>query len=90
LVGASAFPTPPRLAHRNERYRRVEVRAEQRHHACCEAVGLAAGEYELVGFGPRGAYTVYVRIYFGSRPTPAMRAEVQRALDRLQLPRPVR
>jgi hypothetical protein len=58
------------------------------HNACCEAVGLAAGEYELAGNGPGGAYFVIVRIYFGSRPTKATRAEAQQALRRLALPLP--
>ena len=56
--------------------------------ACCEAVGLPGGEYELTGSGPGRAYSVIVRIYFGARPTSAMRAEAQRGLSALQLPSP--
>ena len=56
--------------------------------ACCEAVGLPGGEYELTGSGPARAYSVIVRIYFGERPTSAMRAEAQEALNALQLPAP--
>jgi hypothetical protein len=56
------------------------------HFACCEATGLAAGDYELTGYGPGRAYSVIVRIYFGSRRTSTLRAEAQRALDQLELP----
>lgn len=55
--------------------------------ACCEAVGLVGGEYELTGAGPSRAYSVIVRIYFGERPTSVMRAQAQRALNQLRLPR---
>jgi hypothetical protein len=58
------------------------------HFPCCEGEFVAGGMYELHGFGPRRAYTVYVRIYFGSRPTVASRAEAARALSRLALPAP--
>src|SRR5262249_20243323 len=53
--------------------------------ACGEGVGTPA-EYELSGSGPRHAYAVIVRIYFGSPPTRPLRAEAQRALDALALP----
>lgn len=53
--------------------------------ACCEAVRIA-GEYEMSGYGPGNRYSVIVRVYFGSKPTAALRADAQRALDRLQLP----
>jgi hypothetical protein len=56
--------------------------------ACCEGAYVAGGEYELSGSGPGRGYYVIVRIYFGSRPTGALRAEAQRALDRLELPAP--
>ena len=56
--------------------------------ACCDAVGLPGGEYELTGSGPGRAYSVIVRIYFGERPTSAMRAQVQQALNALRLPSP--
>jgi hypothetical protein len=58
------------------------------HFACCEAMGLVAGDYELTGYGPGRAYSVIVRIYFGSRPTSVLRAEARRALDQLELPLP--
>jgi hypothetical protein len=57
-----------------------------RHLPCCEATPIAGGLYELTGTGPAGAYSAIVRVYFGSRPTAALRAEAQRALDRLALP----
>lgn len=56
--------------------------------ACCEAAAIAGGEWELTGAGPSRTYSVIVRIYFGSPPTRAMRAEAQRALDQLRLPPP--
>jgi hypothetical protein len=55
---------------------------------CCEGARVAGGMYELHGFGPRRKYTVYVRIYFGARPTASKRAQAQKALDRLELPPP--
>ena len=57
---------------------------------CCEGAYVAGGEYELTGLGPRDAYSVIVRIYFGSRPTAALRSDAQRALDHLELPPPKR
>jgi hypothetical protein len=59
-----------------------------RHLPCCEAARIAGGEYELTGTGPGHAYSVIVRIYFGAPPTQVMRAQAQRALNRLQLPSP--
>jgi hypothetical protein len=56
--------------------------------ACCEATYVAGGEYELTGTGPGRAYSVIVRIYFGSRPTRGLKAEAQLALGRLRLPSP--
>jgi hypothetical protein len=56
--------------------------------ACCEAVPVAGGLWELTGAGPGRAYSVIVRVYFGSRPTAAMRTQAQRALGRLRLPLP--
>ena len=56
--------------------------------ACCEAAYVAGGEYELAGSGPGNAYSVIVRIYFGSRPTAPLRNAAQRALDQLALPSP--
>ena len=55
---------------------------------CCEATAVAGGVYELTGTGPGDAYSAIVRVYFGSRPTAALRARAQRALDRLALPSP--
>ncbi len=57
--------------------------------ACCDGpVRVTGGMYELAGFGPRRAYSVIVRIYFGSRPTRALLASARAALDRLCLPSP--
>ncbi len=42
----------------------------------------------MAGLGPEAAYTVIVRVYFGSPPTRSMRAQAQAALDHLELPRP--
>jgi len=55
---------------------------------CCEGEYVAGGEYELTGRAPGGAYSAIVRIYFGSPLGKALRAEAQRALDRLVLPPP--
>lgn len=60
-----------------------------RHLRCCDGpVSVAGGDYELTGYGPNRAYSVIVRIYFGSRPTRGLRAQAQRALNQLQLPSP--
>ena len=53
---------------------------------CCEGAYVGGGVYELTGSGPRRAYSIIVRVFFGSRPTSARRTEAQRALDRLELP----
>jgi hypothetical protein len=53
--------------------------------ACCEAIRIP-GEYEISGYGPGSRYSVIVRVYFGSKPTSALRAEAQRGLNRLRLP----
>jgi hypothetical protein len=55
---------------------------------CCDGTYVAGGEYALAGMGPKAAYSVIVRVYFGSSPTRTMRAQAQRALDQLVLPRP--
>lgn len=69
--------------------RALELRIDHAvRYACCDGTYVAGGEYVLAGTGPRAAYSVIVRIYFGSPPTRALRAEAQRALDRLVLPRP--
>jgi hypothetical protein len=57
-----------------------------RHLLCCEGAYVAGGVYDLTGSGPRRAYSVIVRVFFGSRSTKARRAEAQRALARLELP----
>jgi hypothetical protein len=55
---------------------------QARHLPCCEGAYVAGGVDELTGSGPRRAYSVIVRVFFGSRPTRARRAEAQRALRR--------
>jgi len=55
---------------------------------CCDGTYVAGGEYGLAGAGPAAAYSVIVRVYFGSPPTRSMRAQAQRALDHLELPLP--
>jgi hypothetical protein len=62
--------------------------ARAKRFACCEAAYVAGGEWELSGAGLERAYSVIVRIYFGSRPTTSTRAQAQRALDDLRLPPP--
>jgi len=54
---------------------------------CCEGADVRGGEWEIYGWGPRRAYSVLVRVYFGSAPTRTMKGQAQRALDRLRLPR---
>ena len=69
--------------------RRVRLRLDRaRRFLCCDGTYVPGGEYALSGLGPEAAYSVIVRVYFGSRPTRSMRAQAQRALDRLELPRP--
>ena len=63
--------------------------AAAKHVPCCDAVGIVGGTDELHGSARRGAYSVIVRIYYGSVPTTAMRAAAAKALARLELP-PVR
>jgi hypothetical protein len=70
-------------------HRRVSVHyslADAYRFACCEAAGVRGGEWELYGFGPKRAYSVLVRIYWGSRPTSVMKAEAERAIHTLRLP----
>jgi hypothetical protein len=58
-----------------------------RHLACCDGpVRVAGGTYELAGYGPRRAYSMLVRVYFGSRPTQNLLSAAQLALNRLRLP----
>ena len=71
------------------RGRPVNLRfSRSRRYPCCDGTYVAGGEYELAGAGPAAAYSVIVRVYFGSPPTPSMRAEAQHALDQLELPSP--
>jgi hypothetical protein len=53
---------------------------------CCEATAIGGGLWELYGSGPRGAYGVLVRVFWGSPPTAAMKAEAQAAIATLRLP----
>jgi hypothetical protein len=66
---------------------RLDLR-RAKHFACCEGEYVAGGLYELTGLGPRRAYSVIVRVYFGSRATRTLRLQAQRALNRLRLPLP--
>jgi hypothetical protein len=69
--------------------RRVDLRlVRARRYPCCDGTYVAGGEYGLAGGGPAAAYSVIVRVYFGSPPTRSMRAQAQRALDQLELPSP--
>jgi hypothetical protein len=68
---------------------RIVLRLDHaRRYPCCDGTYVAGGEYALTGAGPAAAYSVIVRVYFGSSPTQSMRAQAQRALGRLELPRP--
>jgi hypothetical protein len=72
-----------------EAEKRVPLRlALARYYPCCDGTYVAGGLYALAGAGPEDAYSVIVRVYFGSHPTRSMRADAQQALDRLELPRP--
>ena len=69
--------------------RRIDLRLDRaRRYPCCDGTYVPGGEYALVGGGPGAAYSVIVRVYFGSSPTRSMREQAQRALDRLELPLP--
>ena len=69
--------------------RRIDLRLDRaKRYPCCDGTYVAGGEYELDGAGPAAAYSVIVRVYFGSAPTRSMRAQAQRALSRLELPPP--
>ncbi len=69
--------------------KRIDLRlGRATHRSCCDGTYVAGGQDALAGLGPGAAYSVIVRVYYGSRPTPALRARAQRALDRLVLPRP--
>jgi hypothetical protein len=69
--------------------KRVVLRFDRaRRYPCCDGTHVAGGEYVLAGGGPAAAYSVNVRIYFGSPPTLSMRAVAQQALNHLELPSP--
>jgi hypothetical protein len=69
--------------------RRIVLRLDKaKRYPCCDGTHVAGGEYALVGAGPGRAYSVIVRVYFGSPSTRSMRAQAQRALDHLKLPSP--
>ena len=53
---------------------------------CCDGEPVAGGAWELYWFGPRNAYAVLVRVYWGSAPNASMRANAQQALNALKLP----
>ena len=66
---------------------RIVLRMDRaRRYPCCDGTHVAGGEYGLAGAGPGFAYSVIVRVYFGSPPTRAMREQAQHALDHLALP----
>ena len=78
VIYQATRPTQGRIVLRLDRARR---------YPCCDGTHVAGGEYGLAGGGPGLAYSVIVRVYFGSPPTRAMRARAQLALDHLTLPR---
>jgi hypothetical protein len=66
---------------------RIALRLDRaKRYPCCDGTYVAGGEYGLTGAGPGAAYSVIVRVYFGSPPTRSMREQAQRALDHLELP----
>ena len=85
--GIVVFAVAYQSAQKTER--RIILRLDHAtRYPCCDGTYVAGGEYGLTGTGPRAAYSVIVRVYFGSPPTRSMRAEAQRALDHLKLPAP--
>ena len=71
------------------RAKRIQLRLDRAtRYPCCDGTYVAGGEYALAGAGPAAAYSVVVRVYFGSPPTRTMRAQAQRALHHLALPTP--
>lgn len=83
LVFATIYESGPKTG------RRIKLRlGRATRYPCCDGTYVAGGEYALAGLGPAAAYSVIVRVYFGSPPTRSMRAQAQRALDHLKLPRP--
>ena len=70
---------------KGERPIRLDL-SKAKHFTCCENERVIGGDYQLAGYGPGRTYSVIVRVYFGARPTSALRAKAQRALDQLRLP----
>ena len=69
--------------------RRIDLRLDHaKRYPCCDGTYVRGGEFALTGTGPGAAYSVIVRIYFGSPPTRSMGSQAQRALDQLALPSP--
>jgi hypothetical protein len=69
--------------------RQIELRFDRAtRYPCCDGTHVAGGEYALAGLGHAAAYSVIVRVFFGSSPTRSMRAQAQRAIDHLKLPPP--
>jgi hypothetical protein len=77
VIYQATRPTQGRIVLRLDRARR---------YPCCDGTHVAGGEYGLTRGGPGLAYSVIVRVYFGSPPTRAMRARAQLALHHLALP----
>jgi hypothetical protein len=87
--GIVVFAVVYQSAHNADR--RIDLRLDDaKRYRCCDGTYVAGGEYGLAGAGPAAAYSVIVRVYFGSPPTRSMRAQAQRALDHLKLPMPPR
>ena len=84
--GVIVFATIYQAAQHAQRRIDLHFRKATRY-PCCDGTYVAGGEYALAGAGP-GAYSVIVRVYFGSSPTRSLRAEAQRAIDQLELPLP--
>jgi hypothetical protein len=53
---------------------------------CCEAASIG-GLWELYGDGPNRAYSVILRVFWGSTPSESMGVDAQRAIRALNLPR---
>ena len=69
--------------------RQIDLQFDRaRRYPCCDGTYVAGGEFGLTGAGPAAAYSVIVRVYFGSPATRSMRAQAQRALDHLEPPLP--
>jgi hypothetical protein len=79
------LPDPTGWPPKGRRLSRSSLLGDASRFPCCEAVGIG-GAWELYGFGPKHAYSVLVDVYWGSRPTKAMKAAAQRAISTLRLP----